>query len=376
MSKTNRTHTPPFKAQVALAALKGDRTISAVAAHYQLHVNLVTHWKKQLLEGAANVFAPAGKSLPQPDDPKLAELYEQIGRLQVELAFVKKNLPASVEWKRHQIELNHPQLSVRQQCDLLELNRSSFYYEPTEADPEDLQLMERIDRLHTESPFYGSRKLAVELSTPKVPVNRKRVQRLMRLMGLEALYCRPKTTVPNRCHKVYPYLLRDVKLERPNQVWSADITYIPMSSGFMYLAATIDWFSRFVVSWKLSNTLDGLFCQEMLEEALSQGKPDVFNTDQGVQFTANAWTTRLENEGVSVSMDGKGRCMDNIFVERLWRSVKYEYAYPCRPESVLRLEQGLRDYFRFYNQKRIHQSLDYQTPAEVHQTQNRRPLEG
>jgi putative transposase len=272
--------------------------------------------------------------------------------------------------------LNHPQLSVRQQCDLLELNRSSFYYEPAEADPEDLELMERIDRLHTESPFYGSRKLAVELSTPKVPVNRKRVQRLMRLMGLEALYCRPKTTVPNRCHKVYPYLLRDVKIERPNQVWSADITYIPMSSGFMYLAATIDWFSRYVVSWKLSNTLDGLFCQEMLEEALSQGNQDVFNTDQGVQFTANAWTTRLENEGVSVSMDGKGRCLDNIFVERLWRSVKYEYAYPCRPESVLRLEQGLRDYFRFYNQKRIHQSLDYQTPAEVHQTQNRRPLEG
>jgi putative transposase len=266
-------------------------------------------------------------------------------------------------------------LSVRQQCELLELNRSSFYYEPAQADPEDTRLMTRIDRLHTESPFFGSRKLAVVLSTPEIPVNRKRVQRLMRVMGLETLYCRPKTTVTGRDHKVYPYLLRNVAIERPNQVWSADITYIPMPSGFMYLAATIDWFSRFVVSWRLSNTLDGSFCQEMLNESLSRGTPEVFNTDQGVQFTARAWTSRLEDAGVAVSMDGKGRCLDNIFVERLWRSVKYEYAYPCCPESVLALERGLRDYFGFYNERRIHQSLDYRTPAEVHRPENRRPLE-
>lgn len=258
---------------------------------------------------------------------------------------------------------------------MLELNRSSFYYELAQADPEELRLMNRIDRLHTASPFYGSRKLAVELSTPDVPVNRKRVQRLMRLMGLETLYCQPKTTIRRRDHKVYPYLLRNVAITRPNQVWSADITYIPMASGFMYLAATIDWFSRFVVSWKLSNTLDGSFCQEMLEESLSRGKPDVFNTDQGVQFTACAWTSRLENAGVSVSMDGKGRFVDNIFVERLWRSVKYEYVYACSPATVLELEGGLRDYFGFYNTRRVHQSLDYRTPAEVHKQENRRPLE-
>jgi putative transposase len=266
-------------------------------------------------------------------------------------------------------------LSVRQQCELLELNRSSFYYEPAQADPEDVRLMNRIDRLHTASPFYGSRKLAVELSTPEMPVNRKRVQRLMRRMGLEALYCRPKTTVPGRDQRVYPYLLRNVAITRPNQVWSADITYLPMPSGFMYLTATIDWFSRLVVSWKLSNTLDGSFCQEMLEESLGQGQPEVFNTDQGVQFTANVWTSRLEAAGVSVSMDGKGRCLDNIFVERLWRSVKYEYAYPCCPGTVIELERGLRDYFGFYNQRRIHQSLDYRTPAEVHRSENRRPQE-
>lgn len=264
---------------------------------------------------------------------------------------------------------------MRRQCELLELNRSSFYYEPAQADPEDVRLMARIDRLHTESPFFGSRKLAIVLSTPKEPVNRKRVQRLMRVMGLETLYCRPKTTVTGRDHKVYPYLLRNVPITRPNQVWSADITYVPMPCGFMYLAATIDWFSRFVVSWKLSNTLDGAFCQEMLEESLSRGTPEVFNTDQGVQFTARAWTSRLEGAGVAVSMDGKGRCLDNIFVERLWRSVKYEYAYPCGPATVLELERGLRDYFGFYNERRVHQSLEYRTPAEVHRPENRRPLE-
>ncbi len=249
---------------------------------------------------------------------------------------------------------------------MLDLSRSSFYYEPAEADPEDAKLMERIDRLHTQHPYFGSRKVAIRLSTPEVPVNRKRVQRLMRVMGLETLYCRPKCSVAGRRHKVYPYLLRDRTIDRPCQVWSADITYLPLASGFMYLAATIDWFSRFVVSWKLSNTLDGSFCQEMLEEALGRGTPEVFNTDQGVQFTAGAWTGRLEEAGVLVSMDGKGRYLDNIFVERLWRSVKYEYAYPCRPGTVGELEVGLREYFRSYNVERIHQSLDYRTPADVH----------
>ena len=257
-------------------------------------------------------------------------------------------------------------MSIRQQCELLDLPRSSFYYQAVEVDPADLTVMARMDRLHTDHPYYGSRKLAEVLSTPEVPVNRKRVQRLMRVMGLEALYCKPKTTVTGWCHRVYPYLLQGVPITRVGQVWSADITYIPMPRGFLYLAATIDWFSRYVVSWRLSNTLDGWFCDEMLEEALSRGTPSVFNTDQGVQFTAQAWTDRLEEAGVSVSMVGRGRCLDNVFVERLWRSVKYEYVYPCRPETVAEVERGLRAYFRFYNDERIHQSLEYRTPAQVH----------
>lgn len=227
-------------------------------------------------------------------------------------------------------------------------------------------MMERLDRLHLDHPELGSRKLAVLLSSPGEAVNRKRVQRLMRLMGLECLFCRPKCSVATGCHKTYPYLLKGVKIDRPVQVWSADITYVPMPSGFMYLVATIDWYSRLVVSWRLSNSLDGSFCQAMLEESLSQGRPAIFNTDQGSQFTSMTWTSRLKSAGVQVSMDGVGRCHDNIFVERLWRSVKYEDLYPKRYASVPELEAGLREYFRWYNEERPHQSLGYRTPASVH----------
>jgi putative transposase len=257
-------------------------------------------------------------------------------------------------------------LSVRRQCELLGLARSSFYLEPASATTDDLALMERLDRWHLDYPFLGSRKLATLVSSPGEAVNRKRVQRLMRVMGLECLFPRPKCTVTSRCHKKYPYLLKGVKIDRPGQVWSADITYVPMPSGFMYLVATIDWFSRLVVSWRLSNTLDGSFCQAMLEESLTRGRPEIFNTDQGVQFTATAWTSRVEAAGIRVSMDGVGRCHDNIFVERLWRSVKYEDLYPKRYATVPELEAGLRAYFGFYNGVRPHQALGNRTPVTVH----------
>ena len=246
------------------------------------------------------------------------------------------------------------------------MNRSSYYLVPATTSADDLAMMERLDRWHLEHPFLGSRKLAKLLGSPGEAVNRKRVQRLMRLMGLECLFPGPKCTVTSRCHKKYPYLLKGVTIDRPVQVWSADITYVPMPSGFMYLVATIDWYSRLVVSWRLSNTLDGSFCQAMLEESLTQGCPAIFNTDQGVQFTATAWTSRLELAGVQVSMDGVGRCHDNIFVERLWRSVKYEDLYPKRYATVPELEAGLTAYFRWYNEVRPHQSLGYRTPASVH----------
>ena len=256
-------------------------------------------------------------------------------------------------------------MSVRRQCELVGLNRSTLYYEPAPETPENLKLMRLIDEQYTRCPFYGSRRITRWLVRQGHEVNRKRVQRLLRAMGSEAIYPKPNLSA-GRGHTVYPYLPRDVAVERVNQVWSADITYVPLPSGFMYLAATIDWFSRYVVAWRLSNTLDGSFCQDMLEEALGRGTPEVFNTDQGVQFTAGAWVRRLEGAGVAVSMDGRGRCLDNVFVERLWRTVKYEDVYLRGYETVAELERGLAAYFRFYNEGRLHQALEYRTPAAVY----------
>jgi putative transposase len=249
---------------------------------------------------------------------------------------------------------------------LLGLNRSSLYYEPAGETSESLRLMRLIDEQYTACPFYGSRRMTEWLVQHGEEVNRKRVRRLMRTMGLEAIYPKPRLSLAGKGHKIYPYLLRGVKVERADQVWSADITYVPMTAGFMYLAAVIDWFSRYVIAWKLSNTLDGSFCLEMLEEALEGGRPEVFNTDQGVQFTAAAFTGRLEAAEVAVSMDGRGRALDNVFVERLWRSVKYEDIYIRGYEAVPELEQGLGRYFGFYNNERLHQSLGYRTPAAAY----------
>ncbi len=275
-------------------------------------------------------------------------------------------MPPSAEDRRPLVEFEHPDLSIRRQCELLGLSRSTFYYEPAGATPEDLRLMRLIDEQYTACPFYGSRRMTQWLTRRGEGVNRKRVQRLMRTMGLEAIYPKPRLSAAGRDHKIYPYLLRGVKVERPDQVWSTDITYVPMPSGFMYLAAVIDWYSRYVITWRLSNTLDGGFCLEMLEEALGSGCPEIFNNDQGVQFTAEAFTGRLLSAGVSVSMDGRGRALDNVFVERLWRSVKYEDIYIRGYETVPELQRGLARYFVFYNQERLHQSLGYETPLEVY----------
>ena len=262
--------------------------------------------------------------------------------------------------------MGHGELSVRRQCELLGLNRSSYYYELAGETEENLRLMRRIDAEYTEHPFLGSRRMSRWLQQEGEAVNRKRVQRLMRLMGLEAIHPKPRLSAAGRGHRIYPYLLRGVSIERADQVWSTDITYIPLLHGFMYLAAIIDWYSRFVLVWRLSNTLDGSFCLEMLEEALSRGRPEVFNTDQGVQFTAEAFTGRLQSAGVAVSMDGRGRCLDNVFVERLWRTVKYEDVYVRGYALVPELEQGLQRYIGYYNHERLHQSLDYRTPASVY----------
>jgi putative transposase len=264
------------------------------------------------------------------------------------------------------IEPLHPTLSIRRQCQLLGLNRASFYREPAQESPFNLRLMRLIDEQYTKTPFYGYPKMTAHLRNLGYLVNEKRVARLMQRMDLQAVRPRLHTSRPNSDHRIYPYLLRTLEITQPNQVWCADITYVPMSLGFMYLVAIMDWCSRYVLAWQLSNTLDVGFCVHALEQALQLGQPTIFNTDQGAQFTARAFTATVEAAGIHVSMDGRGRVMDNIFIERLWRSVKYEDLYLKDYQTVAQLEAGLDAYFTFYNTARPHQSLAYQVPAVVH----------
>lgn len=269
----------------------------------------------------------------------------------------------SVEEKRAMVDIKHPELSISRQCELLGLTRSVFYYQPVKAKEENLKLMEEIDKQYLKYPFFGTRKMTEVLKEQGFDVNRKRIKRLYQLMGIQAIGPKPNTSKPVKGHKIYPYLLRNLKIERVNQVWSTDLTYIPMPSGFMYLMAVIDLHSRKVISWGVSNSMDTDFCCRVLNEALQVGKPEIFNTDQGSQFTSDSFTDLLKNNGIQISMDGKGRAIDNIFIERLWRSVKYEYLYLKRPETCQELYKGLDQYFQFYNYERLHQSLDYKTPG-------------
>ncbi len=264
------------------------------------------------------------------------------------------------------MDRDHADISVRRQCELLGVNRSGLYYEPLGESKENLALMRLLDEQYTRAPFYGSRKMVEWLSTRGFEVNRKRVSRLMALMGIEAVYPKPKLSLPGEGHRVYPYLLRGVGVERVNQVWSTDITYIRMAQGFVYLVAVMDWFSRYVLSWRLSLTLELDFCVEALKCALRRGRPEVFNSDQGSQFTSDQFTGELEAREIAISMDGRGRCMDNIFIERLWRSLKYEEVYLKDYASVNEARTGIERYLRFYNQERLHQSLQYRTPATIY----------
>ena len=267
--------------------------------------------------------------------------------------------------RREMVDREHRKLPIVRQCALLGVSRSSLYYRPKGASEADLSLMREMDRQYLETPFYGSRRMKAWLERQGKQVSRKRVQRLMRVMGLRAIYRRPRTSQPAPEHRVYPYLLRNARVTRPNQVWAADITYLPMARGFLYLVAIMDWHSRYVVAWRLSNTLEAGFCSEALAEALARGWPEVFNTDQGSQFSSREFTQVLQDRGVKISMDGKGRYADNIFVERLWRTVKYEEVYLKAYVNAVEARRELGAYFRFYNNLRPHQALGYRTPAEV-----------
>jgi putative transposase len=268
--------------------------------------------------------------------------------------------------KRALIQPDYAQISLSRQCELLNLNRSSWYYAAARESPENEALMQLIDQQFTQTPFYGVRRMTAWLNQQGHHVNHKRVRRLVKQMGLVAVYPKPKLSLPGDNARRFPYLLKDYDITAPNQVWSTDITYIRLSQGFVYLVAIIDWFSRYVLAWQLSNTMDVQFCLDALEEALTQAQPVIFNSDQGAQFTSLAFTQRLEQAGIQISHDGKGRAYDNIFVERLWRSVKYEEVYLKSYNSVADARQGLAQYFQFYNHHRLHQSLNYHPPVTIH----------
>lgn len=278
----------------------------------------------------------------------------------------KKNGNLTTAEKRLLLEWEVSDLKILRQCKLLEMARSTAYYQLQGATDEEIELMNLIDEQYTKTPFYGSRKMTHHLRNSGYNVNRKRIQRLMKKLGLEAIYCKPSTSKPNPNHKKFPYLLRNIKIVKPNQVWCTDITYIRLNQGFIYLVAVMDWFSRYVLSWEISVTLDVQFCLEALESALRFGTCEIFNSDQGSQFTSNIFTNTLENANIDISMDGRGRCFDNIFIERLWRSLKYDEVYIKDYKTVGEAIKGIDWYFNLYNNERPHASLKNKTPRDIY----------
>ncbi|MCP4546795.1 MAG: IS3 family transposase [bacterium] len=365
MSRKRRNHSAAFKAKVALAALKGDKTIAELSQQFDLHPNQITQWKAKLKEHAADVFG-ASEDERRTSREDIQRMQAKIGQLALENDFLApgaRSLDRAQRTKR--LDKGH-QLPRTRQCKLLKLSRSGSYYESVADSAEELELCRLIDEIHLDMPFLGSRRIVDELSERGWRVNRKRVRRLMGKLSITAVAPRPKLSLPAKGHKVYPYLLRGLAITRPKQVWAADITYIPMPKGFLYLAVVMDWYSRRVLSWRLSNTMDTGFCVEAVEEALAlYGAPEIFNTDQGSQFTSDDFTGVLKAAKVKISMDGKGRWMDNVFVERLWRSLKYEEVYLKAYESTAEAREGIGNWIRYYNTRRRHQGLGRRTPDEV-----------
>ncbi|HUA24329.1 MAG TPA: IS3 family transposase [Steroidobacteraceae bacterium] len=366
MRRPRRNHAPAFKARVALEALKGEKTVAEIAKQFEVHPHQVTAWKNELLQRAGDVFG-ASAAEGTVDADKVRELHAKIGELTVERDFLAHGARSLPRTERTEMIDRGTALSVKRQCELLDLNRTGVYYTPRPVPEKDLKVMRRIDELHLRWPFYGARRLARELAKQGFEVGRLHVATLMRRMGIEARYRKPRTSIPAREGSIYPYLLSGLAIERPNQVWATDISYIPMAHGFLYLTAILDIFSRKVLAWRLSNTLTTDFCLEALEEALARyGTPEIFNSDQGAQFTSEDWLDRLKATGCRISMDGKGRWIDNVFIERLWRSVKYEDVYLHAYRDGREARERLTVYFSFYNHQRGHQSLEYRTPDEVY----------
>ncbi|MFG7214940.1 IS3 family transposase [Burkholderia pseudomallei] len=360
--RTRRTHSAAFKAKVVPAAVKGERTLAELAHQFDVHPNQITEWKRQLQERAADVFGSPGTASNEPP-VDLKSLHAKIGQLTLENDFLKRRArQGGIAERKEMIDRKYA-LPISQQARLVGVARSSVYYRPQPVSEADQLLMRRIDELHMEFPFAGARMLRREGHE----VGRRRVRTLMKRMGVEALYCKPNTSRRNAQHKIWPYLLRGMKIDRANQAWALDTTYIPMARGFVYLTAVVDWSSRKVLAHRVAITLEAVHAVEALEEAFARyGRPDIVNTDQGSQFTANAFTEAVLSRGIRLSMDGKGSWRDNVFVERVWRSIKYEEVYLKAYESVSHARRSIGEYINLYNRKRPHSSLADRTPDEAY----------
>ncbi len=367
MRRPKRNHFPAFKARVALEALRGEKTVAEIAKQSDVHPNQATAWKNELLQRAAEMFGGTAAESGGVDAEEVRELHAKIGELTVERDFFSARARLHPRTERAEMIDQGAELAMKRQCELLDLNRTGVYYAPRPVPGEDLQLMRRIDELHLRWPFYGARRLARRLAKEGFDVGRLHVATLMRRMGIEARYRKPRMSISPREAAIYPYLLAGVSIERPNQVGSTDITYIPRAHGFLCLTAILDVFSRKVRAWRLSNTLTTDVCLAALEEALARyGAPEIFNSDQGAQFTSGDWLDRLNATGCRINMDGKGRRVENVFVERLWRWVKYEGVYLHAYRDGREARERLAEYFDFQNRQRGHQSLDYRTPDELY----------
>ena len=365
-----KQYSASFKAQIVLELLKEEKSMTEIASEYGIHPTQLRRWKEEAIINLPKLFSDrkASEADKAAQEKKINQLYSEIGRLTTQLNWLKKNLASTLTRadRLKLVERDNKEVSLSAQAKLLSLNRTGIYYKPAPPSEEEIAIKHRIDEIYTKHPFYGSRRITALLKRENICINRKRVQRYMREMGIAGICPGPNLSKRNTEHRIYPYLLRNVTIDHPNHVWGIDITYIRLKHGWMYLVAIVDWFSRYVVSWELDQTLEISFILETVQRALAKATPEIMNSDQGSQFTSPQYTRLLLDTNVQISMDGKGRATDNIFTERLWRTVKYEEVYLNEYVSPREARRCLKQYFDYYNNERLHQSLGYWTPAEVY----------